>query len=506
MKNNIRDLNEQVANLYVAKVMEITAAFAIVVIILNTIGIFVVDPAIMTITGSTSLIALLIPAFILKVLKKNEVWLKYVAIFSASVVVLTITVTLNYLVFIMFIFPMALASIYFNPKLNRIALILSIIMSTVGRVLAFNLAPEPDLNFQTWYRLILFSITPNVLMLLAIGAIFSALANNTNKMMSSLVDKEEQEKIFNHMKNLSEKSSEVSKGLLEGMETLGEVTNNFLKANEEISDNTVTVVDGIQSSMKLLNIAKPNSSQIYENVQELAEESAEIAQLFVNVETLSNENKVHMQSVTLGMSKMKESADICQTAMEQLEEKTKKIDGIVSVIADISEQTDLLSLNAAIESARAGEQGKGFAVVAEEIRKLSQQTQKTLSDVKEIIGEVLEQNAIAVNAMNQTSSVHEEQKEVILKAEKSAQGVMLATKEMTEKMQLITNNTKHIEQSTGEIVDIVNGITKISKKNQEALDVVAASVETGSTSIRQLEEVVDSIREMSDELAIVVQS
>ncbi|HAU83981.1 MAG TPA: hypothetical protein DCW90_00150, partial [Lachnospiraceae bacterium] len=96
MKNNIRDLNEQVANLYVAKVMEITAAFAIVVIILNTIGIFVVDPAIMTITGSTSLIALLIPAFILKVLKKNEVWLKYVAIFSASVVVLTITVTLNY--------------------------------------------------------------------------------------------------------------------------------------------------------------------------------------------------------------------------------------------------------------------------------------------------------------------------------------------------------------------------------------------------------------------------
>lgn len=279
-----------------------------------------------------------------------------------------------------------------------------------------------------------------------------------------------------------------------------------MKANEEIADNTVTVVDGIQSSMKQLNIAESNSSQIYESVQELAVESEEIAQLFVNVETLSNENKAHMQSVTLGMSKMKESADICQRAMELLEEKTKKIDGIVNVIADISDQTDLLSLNAAIESARAGEQGKGFAVVSEEIRKLSQQTQKTLNDVREIIGEVLEQNTIAVNAMNQTSSVHEEQKEVILKAEQSAQGVMLATKEMTEKMQLISNNTKHIEQSTGEIVGIVNMVTKICKENQEALDVVAASVETGSTSMQQLEEVVDSIREMSDELAIVVQS
>ena len=231
-------------------------------------------------------------------------------------------------------------------------------------------------------------------------------------MMSSLMNAEEQEKMFNHMKTLSEKSSEVSKGLLEGMKTLGEVTHNSMKANEEISNNTVTVVDGIQSSMKQLNIAESNSSQIYESVQELAVE----------------------------------------------------------------------------------------------IRKLSQQTQKTLNDVREIIGELLEQNTIAVNAMNQTSSVHEEQKEVILKAEQSAQGVMLATKEMTEKMQLISNNTKHIEQSTGEIVDIVNMVTNICKENQEALDVVAASVETGSTSMQQLEEVVGSIREMSDELAIVVQS
>ena len=285
-------------------------------------------------------------------------------------------------------------------------------MSTVGRVLAFKLNPGPDLNFPTWYGLIVFSIVPTVLMLTLIGTIFSALANNTNEMMSSLMNAEEQEKMFNHMKTLSEKSSEVSKGLLEGMKTLGEVTHNSMKANEEISNNTVTVVDGIQSSMKQLNIAESNSSQIYESVQELAVE----------------------------------------------------------------------------------------------IRKLSQQTQKTLNDVREIIGELLEQNTIAVNAMNQTSSVHEEQKEVILKAEQSAQGVMLATKEMTEKMQLISNNTKHIEQSTGEIVDIVNMVTNICKENQEALDVVAASVETGSTSMQQLEEVVGSIREMSDELAIVVQS
>lgn len=506
MKNNIRDLNEQVANRYVARVMAIIAGFVVAVWLMNIVGFFTVRPALMNIACSTSLFMLLIPAFVLKVFKKNEPWLKYVAIVSVSCVVLCTTITLNFLVIILFIFPMALASIYFNPKLNRLAMILAISFASIGRLVAWRVNPTPDKNFPGLYDMVVFSVLPNMLLLILVGTMFSTLAKNTNEMMSSLMNVEEQEKLFNQMKMISEKSSEVVKGLSEGMKTLGEVTQSSMKANEDITNHTVAVVDGIQNSMRQLNVAENNSSQIYQNVQELAEESEEIAQLFENVEALSDENKVLMQSVSFGMTKMKESTDICQKAMIQLEEKTKRIDGIVDVIADISEQTDLLSLNAAIESARAGEQGKGFAVVSEEIRKLSQQTQKTLNDVREIISEVLEQNTIAVNAMNQTSSVYDEQKDVIVKAEQSAEGVMLATKEMTEKMQVISNNTKHIEKSTGDIVDIVNMVTKISKENQEALDVVAASVETGSSSMQQLEEVVDTIREMSDELAIVTQS
>lgn len=116
MENNIRDLNEQVANLYVAKVMAFIAAVVIAVVFMNIIGFFEVNQVLMNIACGNSFIALLIPVFILKVLKKNEPWLKYVAICSASFVVLSITVTLNYLIIIMFVFPMALASIYFNPN------------------------------------------------------------------------------------------------------------------------------------------------------------------------------------------------------------------------------------------------------------------------------------------------------------------------------------------------------------------------------------------------------
>lgn len=506
MNNNLREQNEQIANVYVARVMRICAIFVLLSYILNVAGIFVIKQSIMTLACGVGILALLIPTFIVKVLKKNDPWVKFVSIIMASIFIFVISSTLNYHIVIIFVFPMALASIYFNPVVNRLALVLAISASIGGRIAAFAFHTIPDANFPAFRNLVFFGLIPNFLLLLALGSIFTALARNTNGLMSSLMDAEEQEKMYEHMKKLTEKSTEVSKGLTEGMKTLTDVTRSTRKANDEISSSTVTVADGIQDSVKQLNIAENNSAEIYESVQELAGESDEITDLFSNVEALSDENKAMMQMVTAGMDKMKESTEICQDAMKQLEEKTKRIDGIVDVIADISQQTDLLSLNAAIESARAGEQGKGFAVVAEEIRKLSQQTQKTLDNVREIITEVLEQNTIAVDAMNLTAEVHDEQKEVIMKAEESAEGVLNATKRMSESIQSISNNTKHIEKSTGGIVDIVNTVTKICRENQESLDIVASAVDTGSHSMRQLEEVVETINGMSDELAVVVQS
>ena len=107
--------------------------------------------------------------------------------------------------------------------------------------------------------------------------------------------------------------------------------------------------------------------------------------------------------------------------------------------------------------------------------------------------------------MSQTTNVHDEQKEVIMKAEDSSEMVMEATKNMADKMQLILSNTRNIEKSASKIVEIVNSITTICKENQVSLEVVSESVQSGITTTSQLEELVTSIRAMADELAVVVQ-
>lgn len=77
--------------------------------------------------------------------------------------------------------------------------------------------------------------------------------------------------------------------------------------------------------------------------------------------------------------------------MKTLEHTSQQIHQIVSIVTSIAEQTNLLALNASIESARAGEHGKGFAVVAQEVRKLAEETKKSISNISTFIGDIQKQ-------------------------------------------------------------------------------------------------------------------
>ncbi|MBL1278603.1 MAG: hypothetical protein COB30_021215 [Ectothiorhodospiraceae bacterium] len=130
-------------------------------------------------------------------------------------------------------------------------------------------------------------------------------------------------------------------------------------------------------------------------------------------ETEGNSGKVTMTNAMGGVMALGESVNKTGSIVETLGKDSEAISGIVTVIKNVAEQTNLLALNAAIEAARAGEQGRGFAVVADEVRSLANKTQASAQEIQDLIELLLKNVAAASSAIQSSMKLAEESDELI---------------------------------------------------------------------------------------------
>ncbi|MCY8045059.1 globin-coupled sensor protein [Bacillus haynesii] len=153
-------------------------------------------------------------------------------------------------------------------------------------------------------------------------------------------------------------------------------------------------------------------------VQELVDKSSEIAETSragtktaVSVEQKSIGGKKELEEQEQQLNQMGSSMTQIEREIKKLEEIALQIEMIFGIVTGIAEQTNLLSLNASIESARAGEHGKGFAVVANEVRKLSDDTKKTVSTVSELVNNTNAQISIVTKHITDVNQLVNESKD-----------------------------------------------------------------------------------------------
>lgn len=313
---------------------------------------------------------------------------------------------------------------------------------------------------------------------------FNTLGNNFNFMIENV------SKLMNRVSDTSAKLFEASENISVMSKETSEASTNVSTAIEQVANGATNQAN--------------NTEEVNSEVDNLAEKLDKASDYTNKISTKSNDTQA-LSSKGLDMlnrlveksNRNKDNSKITTTIVVEMAKSIEKINYISDAIAEITEQTNLLSLNAGIEAARVGEAGKGFAIVADEIRQLAEQSRQSTDDIKNIVKEIAESSVKAEKAMKESNAILNEETEAVNDTKNVFNSILESVKELIDGIKNIKEITDEMYEAKNTVTKKMESIAVISEETASVTEEVTASSEEVNATMSELTGYAEKLQDMS---------
>ena len=288
------------------------------------------------------------------------------------------------------------------------------------------------------------------------------------KMLSSISDESDKLKIE------SDNSDKVSRDMFDASQSQENAMVNLKNTVDELALAVNEIAENATTLAMVVSDTRENSDQANESMKETVE--------------ISKQGRADMEQLSTAMEGIKNSNDALVESINEVGKASEEITKIVGLIAEIADETNLLSLNASIEAARAGEAGKGFAVVATEIGKLAQNSAASADNIASLINDVGRAiDSVVAQAENSAKNI-EANSELINTAVETFEKIYTNIEKSNELLDLMIQDVQKVDE-------VSTNVAAISEEQAASADEI---LETSKHMVEQAQSITASSQDVAD--------